>query len=500
MKPKVKFNGIESTITDRDTINVIMMSLNKPHLFEDDGSHILYSYDEEKGEMRIGFGTLRELSKKGIIDFEEELNEPTDEVVNQITSIFQYFKDQDPTFTIRPYQVSSVLKAYVNKKGLSEISTGGGKSEIFIALTMLLKVKTLVVNNLGNITRQIRRRYIKRGLTEADVGFSGEDANWMDKWVSVVTVTALNNGIKKLDRDILKLLAETDLIIFDEAHHSPSATWSNIAKVANPTYCLHYSATAFRDADNPLESKVDAQIQSITGGAIVKVGSVYLRSNGWQPNPIVHYLNFPRTTGLQYNSNWIRIRNHLISKNKGRNDKALELLVKLNEIGVKVLVNVDLLTHGDFLLEELDKRGVPSVFSMGGENLHRMINGRIHEFKGGSEEVENLLINGDINIAIGSSVYDEGVDISCLDAIVLMAGGKGGNNSRRFYQRIGRIRNKPNPPNIALVFDFNDVYNIVVQKHLRERRDAVDRESIYVEENFETMLELAKQLAEAKKS
>lgn len=494
-KPVIHYNGILTHIEDRSQSLYIRTLLQRDSLVNENNQNIAYRIEED-GTISVWFGFLRLLHNKGAIEFIEEKNKNYDGLVDEVVRLFEEFEYSDPNFKRRDYQISSVVKAYINKRGLIEIATGGGKSEVFIALTMLLGKKTLIVNNLNNITQQIKNRYIKRGLSKKDIKFSGVDRNWTNSPISISTTTTIYNGIKRNKPEIINLLKEVEVLIFDEAHHSRAESWSTIAALANPEYCFHFTGTGVRNKEDPLEDPSDAMVYGVTGGPIVNIPSTFLRSKGWQPNPIIHYLLYPssgfkRRKDAYKETNWHLLKNESIIHNHNRNSVAIDTLVTLDKIGVITLAVTDSIQHGRLLLKMLDSFGVKSLFSYGGNTIMYMSKGKVKQMPGSSSQIDEVIKDGTIRIVIGSSIYDEGVDISSLEAVMLLSGGK---SARRFLQRVGRIRSRNKEPNVALVFDFWDPYNIVTARHSNMRKKEAELEAMYIEDNLTNMFNLARKI------
>jgi superfamily II DNA or RNA helicase len=73
--------------------------------------------------------------------------------------------------------------------------------------------------------------------------------------------------------------------------------------------------------------------------------------------------------------------------------------------------------------------------------------------------------NGDLNIIIGTSLADEGLDIPILDTLILAGGGK---SSVKALQRVGRILRLHQDKNNPIVIDFNDNAKFLLS-HSRKR-------------------------------
>ena len=61
--------------------------------------------------------------------------------------------------------------------------------------------------------------------------------------------------------------------------------------------------------------------------------------------------------------------------------------------------------------------------------------------------------DGKLDVLIASKIFDQGVDIPELDALILAGSGK---SSGRALQRIGRVIRKNDGKSIAIVVDFYD--------------------------------------------
>lgn len=83
-----------------------------------------------------------------------------------------------------------------------------------------------------------------------------------------------------------------------------------------------------------------------------------------------------------------------------------------------------------------------------------------------SLDVLDKLSTNEINILIGSSHLDEGVNISKLDACILTCGGK---TDRRIIQRLGRVLRKSKSGKYAYIIDFTDDGSTVLSRQSKKR-------------------------------
>jgi len=89
------------------------------------------------------------------------------------------------------------------------------------------------------------------------------------------------------------------------------------------------------------------------------------------------------------------------------------------------------------------------------------------------------LASGSLDVLIGSTILDVGVDVPAVGMIILAGGGKAEVSLR---QRIGRgLRCKKSGPNICLVVDFEDSYNSHLRDHAKQRKAIVTGTPGFVE-------------------
>ena len=82
------------------------------------------------------------------------------------------------------------------------------------------------------------------------------------------------------------------------------------------------------------------------------------------------------------------------------------------------------------------------------------------------------LAAGKIDILIGSTILDVGVDVPSVGAVILAGGGKAEVEMR---QRVGRgLRAKKNQANVCFISDFIDCSNKYLMSHSYERKNIID--------------------------
>lgn len=349
----------------------------------------------------------------------------------------------------RPYQ-DRVLEASLREKGgIIKSATGSGKSVMITQLIANTNVKTMVYVVGIDLLYQMKETFEK--MLGTKIGIIGDGQADIKK-INICTVwTAANVLGKKYvpldDEDrsrkeklqaankakIKKTIEQAEMAIFDECHMLATDTLQAINTSSKSAYYKYgYSGTPWRD------DGADLLIEAVCGKTIIEVTATELIKSGYLVQPTVHFIDVPEMSNLP--NKYPSIYKQYIVENDVRNGKIVKAAEKLIESGRKVLILVKNIKHGNILLEELEQKFV--VYFVKGDIDSDERNWVRQEF----------LKNG-IDIIIASVVYDQGVDLPNLDALILAGSGK---SSGRALQRLGRvIRPFPGKKN-ALVIDFID--------------------------------------------
>jgi superfamily II DNA or RNA helicase len=128
--------------------------------------------------------------------------------------------------------------------------------------------------------------------------------------------------------------------------------------------------------------------------------------------------------------------------------------------GLSVMVLIQQKAHGRILSELLAKRGLRVAFIDGDNDQAE----RKKALQG--------LASGQINVLIGSTILDVGVDVPAVGMVILAGGGKA---EVALRQRIGRgLRAKKSGPNVALILDLFDGHNRYLKEHSLQRLSIIN--------------------------
>ena len=256
--------------------------------------------------------------------------------------------------------------------------------------------------------------------------------------------------------DIKRLIIDSRLIVADETQHWSSETCQIISDYStNAQYKYSMSATPHRDQGD------DILIDGCFGRTIADINASYLIKRGYLVKPSIYFYNIKNTSNVKKVC-YTTIYKKFIVENEKRNDIIVKTANSLKEQGKNILILVKHIAHGK-LLESL----IPgSIFLYGGTAKKKRLE---HLQKMRDEEHQ---------ITLSSIIFDEGINVRALDALILGGSGK---SPTRALQRIGRILRTYPGKEEAVVIDFMD-HCKYLKEHSNARRKMYETEKeFYIE-------------------
>ena len=365
-------------------------------------------------------------------------------------------------FEPRGYQTRAVKTACNKGSGIIKVATGGGKSFIISSIVAKYNIPTIVyvigIELLHQMKKTIESAY---GI---ECGIVGGGECDVSKQVTIMTIwsaaSAFNKKVKITDNDttldskkhinalnkamVRKKVQEAQLFIFDECQYAASETLQFLHRASvSAKHRFLFSGTPWRDTGD------DILIEAVSGPKIVDINATYLIKNDYLVKPKIYFLDVPVMRGV--GKNYHDVYKNYIVENDDRNDLIIKSARKLVKEGKKVLILVVRVSHGDVLMEKLSDEF--RVKFLDGAKSSKMRMDSIQEMK-----------DGELDILIASKIFDQGVDIPELDALILAGSGK---SSGRALQRIGRVIRKSKGKKAAIVVEFFDNC-----KYLRDHSEA----------------------------
>ena len=270
-------------------------------------------------------------------------------------------------------------------------------------------------------------------------------------------------------------------VLVHNCHHLPAATMNDIARSCdNAYYRIGVSATPWRDGGDDL--LIEAVLRkkkpenNINASKLIKLGFLVPAT--------IYFIPMKQTfKGKNYHD----VYQKAIVDYEDRNNAIRKIACQMLNRKKTSLILISRVEHGqklqDLLFEKIPQESFTMTVDDPRNGKSTLVRVKNVEFLSGQDDpvrrkaVIQAVKEKRCKILIGSTIADEGLDISSLDVLILAGGGK---SSTRAFQRIGRVlRLHTDPDGIkkerAIVFDFID-YTPMLRRHSRIR------EKLYREE------------------
>lgn len=372
--------------------------------------------------------------------------------------------------SLRDYQIEGISASLAHKRGIIQVHTGGGKTEMMIGVCRYLldnsDSRILVCVPTTNLLYQTYERMVKRGIEKDVITLLG-DGNSLET-SRRVCISTVQSAYSKLSdsTEQSEWLRNVNCLMLDEAHHSKCRTWSTVIDKISPEYLLGFSAEPFHRDKSHVVS--DLILRGIIGPVIHRVTIDYLVAHGYLSKPYVVAMDSKYAGNIYQVIDWKIINKSCIVKNSLRNKMIRDISVTLINKDKKPLILVQQISHGQELAVSISKLGYNVIMMTGGLIVTKYLDGTIVDKYTDSEgQVVRDFNEGKIDALIGTSTLDEGVDIPALSAVILAGGGKG---RIRTLQRIGRGLRPKAKDNTTIIVDFRDRFNVVTHSHHKKRK------------------------------
>jgi superfamily II DNA or RNA helicase len=358
--------------------------------------------------------------------------------------------DPNCFFKPREYQTKAVERCIKRGSGVVKIATGGGKTGTLSMLVGHYNIKTIIYVIGVELLYQMKET-IETLYPELEVGIIG-DGKCDVKKVNIATIwsaaAAFNKKIDMFDSDVTydknsnkdinkelvrKTINEAELFILDECQYAAANTVQFLHRESKAArHRFLFSASPWRDSGD------DILIEAVGGPKIYDLPASTLIDAGFLVKPSINFVNVPpmKSVGTKYQE----VYKNYIVENDVRNDLIKKSAMKLVAQGKKVLILVVRVNHGKKICEVL------------GDDLRvDYLDGK----KSTSQRLQAIqdMKDGFTDVLVASKIFDQGVDIPELDALILAGSGK---STGRALQRIGRVIRKFPGKEKAIVVEFMD--------------------------------------------
>lgn len=311
-----------------------------------------------------------------------------------------------------------------------------------------------------------RKKLKAQGLRQVDIGarllqladrLQREAGDIEDERPAIVARVARH---EKLRAATIEILSRFEFVIVEEAHEVSSDSFYRVMKACrNAHYRMALTGTPFMREDE----EANMRLLAACGPVAIKISEATLINRGILARPYFKYIELGeelRPKRLFRSTSWQTAYEIGIVEFDARNKLLCAEVLRAMKHGLNAMMLVQHKRHGEILKEMLARAGARVAFIYG-ENDQKARNRALQ-----------ALGKGDLDVLIGSTILDVGVDVPGVGMIVLAGGGKAEVATR---QRIGRgLREKKNGmPNVAFIVDVADTLNHHLHAHYLQRRQIV---------------------------
>lgn len=404
------------------------------------------------------------------------------DIINYLKSSRIHFRDlvPDPVPTSKlsskadlwPYQ-KAALKAWVkaNNRGIIVLPTAAGKTFIALKAIEALNVATLVVVPTLDLVDQWRQ--LLNSQFNVDVGaYGGGEEN-----LEALTIATYDSAYLRAEQLGNKFM----LLIFDEVHHLPAPSYSQIAEMYIAPYRMGLTATLEREDGG---HKI---LPHLLGDIVYNLGVDSLA--GKHLSPYTHekiLVDLTPGEKLVYEQEYSVFRNYLRQKKislrspkdfrrfimrTGNDPQARKALLSRNR-ALKIVFNSE--AKIEKLREYLGvyRKKKTLIFTRYNQLVYKISRQFLIPaitYRTPKEERKEILRkfkSGEYNAIVTSQVLDEGVDVPDASLGFILSGS---GSSREYIQRLGRILRKLKGKHAKLI---EIVARKTIETNLSRRRHA----------------------------
>jgi superfamily II DNA or RNA helicase len=364
-------------------------------------------------------------------------------------------------FEMRDYQVSSI-KSWINDvnvtgNGIIKAPTGSGKSVIAILSTLeMLKnkpnSKIIYAVNSTTLLKQFQN-FAKR--EDLDFSLVSGEINEIEKgqksdFIALSISYYYSQKKRGQNQKLKELIQNADLVIIDEAHHTPANMVKSLLLDAPNSIRLGLSATPIREDGRELE------ILGLLGKISYAIDYTELVQKRYlmpleyiQFTPKVSQKLYQKLKTLQQSyagepfSKLYSATLRLFENSPYTNSQIIQKIKELNKFPALVIVRR--ISIAKKLSELLNQNGIIADWVSSKTSLEQRM-----------EKIENLK-NGKLQVLVSTSLADEGLDIPQLSLVVLLSQGK---SRIKLIQRIGRVMRPSTGKQKGYVLDVSYGYDI----------------------------------------
>jgi superfamily II DNA or RNA helicase len=365
---------------------------------------------------------------------------------------------------LRPYQIaaldaalSSTFEGMPWPRGVLKIATGGGKTELAVAMYQTIQMPTVFVVHRKHLVKQAIDRFKKYGIHAGQIGDSVFDPD--PQGITVATIQTLHNVLKQGDMSKINQFIKARQIFFDEAHLCGAKLDKGNQFILLSRQFRHAMLRWGLTATPFMRDEYSNQLlMGCTGDIIFEINNDTLIKAGHLTKPKVTIIKMPPVTGPKA---WPECYESAIIMNSNRNNR---IISELKKVPTPAIVMVNRISHATALANLAKQQGLFLPVVQGSTSTEVR-----------TQTISNLQ-SGKTKHIIATTVFDEGMDLPELRSIILAGGGK---SRKTMLQRIGRGLRIAKGKHAFALIDFKDTSGYILKHHSKLRRE------VWVEEGFD---------------
>lgn len=418
------------------------------------------------------------------------VRKPLPEPMGPWNPIVDEFGNDDPRYD---FQIKALRQVERHGAGIIQVATGGGKSKIAKLIMARYRRPTLFLTTRGVLLYQMQDQLNEIGINSGQIG-DGEfrlvrgvnlgmvqtlvarlkeirfedvrlelirrefdKGNEITHKASVELAKPIFEAAQKRRDDTIKALEMIKVVIGEEAHEAGGNSYYEILRhCKNAQIRVALTATPFMRDDE----QDNLRLMAAFGPKLIVITEAMLIERGILARPFFKYVDSQPHEKLRKTSPWQRAYELGYTQNPHMHKDICRDALMAKRVGLPVMTLIARTKHGEILREKMQRVGLRAEF-IRGENDQKERKAALARLK-----------SGEIDVLMGTTILDVGVDVPAVGLVQLAGGGKA---EVALRQRIGRgLRAKKGVPNIAFIADYTSNLNLTLRDHTKQRRAIVE--------------------------
>jgi len=433
---------------------------------------------------------------------------PHAEPLGPESPIVDEFGNDNPDYD---FQLKALRQVEKHGRGIIQVATGGGKSKIAKLIAARYRRMTMFLTTRGILLYQMADGFKSAGMNVGIIGdgvwkpVRGVNCGMVQTFVARLEEPDLNaearaivkahaaadeKAIKKglprpaaLKReDVLKLAKEkfeektkvyerhvkllelVEVVIGEEAHEAGGDSYYRILRhCKNASIRVALTATPFMRSD----AEDNMRLMAAFGPILIQVSEKLLIDRGILATPSFKFHVSKPHPKLHRTSPWQRAYQFGYLENPFMHGDIVAEARRAARLKLPVMTLVQRTEHGKLLQRKMSEAGLRVEFIQGDNDQPER------------KRALSRLAKGLIDVLIGTTILDVGVDVPAVSLVQLAGGGKA---EVALRQRIGRgMRSKKRGPNVCFITIYSADLNSKLKEHFQTQRAIVEATPGFVE-------------------